>query len=218
MFQQKMTDVSQKLVNIINQNTAICQTEPCTNGALAIDDLPNIAAEVMKPFSPPSITMYVSYIKQNSVPVSPGSVISNPADVMWQKVPTGQSGGSPSNLSLITTGSTVQPCDTAQATADPVTGVSTCPTKIMNLPNHVLLPLNPNISPTGILTKDSEMVLVEIFMQYTPMLNIPGISNSKGGTGQSENTGVVYNFAFGTPRLYGAFECFPTPPSGAPCP
>lgn len=197
-FQQKLEDSAQKMVNLLNQQPYLLSTE--------IDSLQSVASDVMSPFtvsnicypsssvkSPGAICIYVSAIQQNAPPSGTGNCknppsymgtqkISCPADVMWQVMPTGQSKGP---------GSQIAPKGGCTGSQTPVS----CP-QVTTLPGGQ--------SWETVLQQKDQAIVVEIYLQYTPLLNIPGIN-------LIENTAYHYQMAFATPRL-GQFQ---SPPAGS---
>jgi hypothetical protein len=187
-FHQKLSDAAQKMVNILNQEPYLLSSE--------IDALPGVAADIMAPFkagvpcseagSPGATCIYVSAIQQNSPPAGAAKCtllygagsLRCPADVMWQVAPSGQKGAPSSQV----------------APRGGCTGVETppaCPT-VTTLPSGK--------SWEDILQQKDQVIVVEVYLQYTPLLNIPQVI--------AFEQKYYYQMAFATPRL-GQFQFIP---------
>jgi Flp pilus assembly protein TadG len=176
-FGQKLTDTDQKLVDLVNQNQTLSQSD--------IDLLCNVASDIMTPFDTSTLRLFVTSVQQDLPPTNPTPPpATNPADVLWQAVPTGQDNVVTSKIAPVIVPPPV--CTSASPAA--------C-AKVFLLPN--------NVSLASILVQRDQIIAVEMYIKYTPFLNIPGITSA-------ENLDYMYKFSFATPR-FGAFQ---DPPSG----
>lgn len=231
-FHQKMTFATQTIINAINQQDIYNAATGYSNAVTqdVINKMPDILQDVMAPYNTNTAYIFISSIQQNSPPTAPfpagstdwtngGCAASSQysggnycaADVMWQVAPDGQGGANVSKISPLGGCTYVTPTTpTATFTKYPQ-GIdmegdtsTPCPT-IKILPNGVNL--------QTILVQNSQVIIGEVYMKYTPLLSIPGLSKAIGTILPFEVVAPRYNYkyAFATPR-YGAFQ---NPPTGS---